>query len=123
VCSTFTRGAKPAPRRVADGERMNPSGRGGAFAQITEHDGHQGDEHLVSGPRGARAPVPPVYGSGRPAFSPPTVLRGRGMIFPAPARGIPAPHGWRAINVPLALVMYGLSRSFAETFQRRSGRH
>ena len=24
VCSTFTRGAKPATRRVADGERMNP---------------------------------------------------------------------------------------------------
>ena len=27
VCSTFTRGAKPATRRVADGERMNPQGR------------------------------------------------------------------------------------------------
>jgi hypothetical protein len=26
VCSTFTRGAKPATRRVADGERMNPQG-------------------------------------------------------------------------------------------------
>ena len=26
-CSGFTRGAKPAPRRVADGERMNPPGR------------------------------------------------------------------------------------------------
>ena len=24
VCSTFTHGAKPATRRVADGERMNP---------------------------------------------------------------------------------------------------
>ena len=36
VCSTFTRGAKPATRRVADGERMNPPGRGGAFAQIKE---------------------------------------------------------------------------------------
>jgi hypothetical protein len=32
VCSTFTRGAKPATRRVADGERMNPRGKGGAFA-------------------------------------------------------------------------------------------
>ena len=38
---------------------------------------------------GARAPVPPMYGSGRPAFSPPTVLRGRARIFPAPARGTP----------------------------------
>jgi hypothetical protein len=27
VCSTFTRGAKPATRKVADGERMNPQGR------------------------------------------------------------------------------------------------
>ena len=35
--------------------------------------------------RGCR-PVPRLYGSGRPAFSPPTVLRGRGRIFPAPAR-------------------------------------
>jgi hypothetical protein len=26
VCSTFTRGAKPATRRVADGERMPPRG-------------------------------------------------------------------------------------------------
>ena len=34
VCSTFTRGAKPATRRVADGERMNPSGKGGAFAPL-----------------------------------------------------------------------------------------
>src|SRR5690348_15558030 len=32
VCSTFTRRAKPATRRVADGERMNPQGKGGAFA-------------------------------------------------------------------------------------------
>ena len=37
------------------------------------------------------APRTPVYGSGRPAFSPPTVLRGRGRIFPAPARGNPHP--------------------------------
>jgi len=36
VCSTFTRGAKPATRRVADGERMNPQGKGGAFAPTQE---------------------------------------------------------------------------------------
>ena len=41
---------------------------------------------------GARAPVPRLYGSGRPAFSPPTVLRGRGRIFPAPAWGTPHPN-------------------------------
>src|SRR5689334_9791736 len=28
-CSTFTRGAKPATRRVADGERMNPGEKDG----------------------------------------------------------------------------------------------
>ena len=36
VCSTFTRGAKPATRRVADGERMNPQGKGGAYAPMQE---------------------------------------------------------------------------------------
>jgi hypothetical protein len=45
VCSTFTRGAKPATRRVADGERMNPQGKGGAFAPIQRDGEHQGDEH------------------------------------------------------------------------------
>src|SRR5580693_5635796 len=40
---------------------------------------------------GAAAPDPAAYGSGRPAVSPPTVLRGRGRIFPAPARGNPHP--------------------------------
>ena len=35
-CSTFTRGAKPATRRVADGERMNPQGKGGAYAPTQE---------------------------------------------------------------------------------------
>ena len=44
VCSTFTREAKPATRRVADGERMNPQGKGGAFAPILGDGEHQGDE-------------------------------------------------------------------------------
>ena len=35
-CSTFTHGAKPATRRVADGERMNPQGKGGAYAPMQE---------------------------------------------------------------------------------------
>jgi hypothetical protein len=43
-CSTFTRGAKPATRRVADGERMNPQGKGGAFAPIQGDGEHQSDE-------------------------------------------------------------------------------
>ena len=84
-------GAKPATRKVADGERMNPRGGG----RIRAHTGETSSTRAMSTWRrvhaGARAPVPPVYGSGRPAFSPPTVLRGRGRIFPAPARGNPAP--------------------------------
>jgi hypothetical protein len=45
VCSTFTPGAKPAPRRVADGESMNPP-RECAFAQIPGDHEHQGDENI-----------------------------------------------------------------------------
>ena len=80
-CSTFTRGAKPATRRVADGERMNPQGR--ARRAITEdREGWRvrANTEETSSTRatstwrtvhaGARAPVPPVYGSGRPAFTP-----------------------------------------------------
>jgi len=33
-CSTFIRGAKPATRRVADGERMNPQGKERAYATM-----------------------------------------------------------------------------------------
>src|SRR5262249_60639559 len=39
-------------------------------------------------PRGCR-PGPPVCGLPAPVFPPPCVLRGRGRIFPAPARGNP----------------------------------
>jgi hypothetical protein len=58
-------------------------------------DEHQGDEHLEDRHAGARAPVPPVYGSGRPAFSPPTVLRGRG-------RRSVHPVSWRPPKGPAA---------------------
>ena len=40
--------------------------------------------------RGCR-PGPRVYGLAAPVFPPPCVLRGRGRIFPAPARGTPRP--------------------------------
>ena len=56
VCSTFTRRAKPATRRVADGERMNPQG-GGAFAPIQKDDEHQGGGTLL-------APNPALCSSG-----------------------------------------------------------
>ena len=67
-----------------------PHGEGWRVRADAGDDEHQGDEGLENPHAGARAPVPPVYGSGRPAFSPPTVLRGRGRIFPAPARGNPS---------------------------------
>ena len=124
-CSTFTHEAKPATRRVADGERMNPRGRVARSRQYRGDVEHQGDERLKSVQAGAPppCPVPRAYGLVGPAVSPPDVLHGRGRIFPAPARGNPAPHGRHAINVPLATVMRGLSRSVAGTFQRRSGRY
>jgi hypothetical protein len=96
VCSTFTRRAKPATQRVADGEGMNP-GKGGAYAPIPKVDEHQDDEHLNS-PGCTRdcRPVPRVYGLTTPVFPPPCVLRGCGWIFPAPARG--PPHLWLACH-------------------------
>jgi hypothetical protein len=71
---------------------MNPQGKGGAFAPINrETSSTRAMSTWRTVHAGARAPVPRLYGSGRPAFSPPTVLRGRGKIFPAPARETPAP--------------------------------
>ena len=43
-CSTFTHGAKPATRRVAEGERMNPRERWRVRAHAGD-DKRQGDEH------------------------------------------------------------------------------
>jgi hypothetical protein len=120
-CSTFTRGAKPATRRVADGERMNPRERGGAFAPMQETTGTRAMSTWRAVQAGARAPVPPCMAPVAPLFHPLTVLRGRGGIFPAPARGNPAPCDRRAISVQLTPATSGLSRSLADTTTRRSG--
>jgi hypothetical protein len=70
-CSTFTRGTKPATRRVADGERMNPQGKGGAFAPNAGDDEHQGDEDLENFPApGAAAPCPACMAPVAPLFHP-----------------------------------------------------
>jgi hypothetical protein len=77
-----------------------------------------GSEGRAAARRGCR-PDPAAYGLSPPLFQPLTAYAARGRIFPAPARGNPAPHGC----VPLASltpVMSGLSRSLTETFQRRS---
>ena len=66
-----------------------PPGKGGAFAPIRRDDEHQGDEHLENGPRGGPRPRAPLVWLRSPRFFTPTVLRGRGRIFPAPARGEP----------------------------------
>jgi hypothetical protein len=71
VCSTFTRGAKPATRGWPTVRGSTPQGGVARSRQYRGHVEHQGDEHLKNRPRGARAPVAPVYGSGRPAFSTP----------------------------------------------------
>jgi hypothetical protein len=121
-CSTFTRGAKPATRRVADGERMNPRGRVARSRQYEGDVEHQGDEHPESGPRGGLCPRAPVrMASSAPLFHPLTSYADA-QDLPCTSAGNPAPHGWRAINVPFAPVISGLSRSLAETFQRRSRR-
>jgi hypothetical protein len=87
-CSTFTRGATPATRRVADGERMNPPGRGGAYTPIPGDDEHL-ENCLHPGARRPRTPL--SMGSPPLVFYHPAAYAARGRIFPAPARGNPAP--------------------------------
>ena len=71
VCSTFTRGAKPATRRVADGERMNPKGRMARSRQYRGDVEDQGDEHPENGPGGGLRPRAPVrMASSAPLFHP-----------------------------------------------------
>ena len=69
---------------------------------------------------GARRPRTPLsMGSPPLVFYHPAACAARGRIFPAPARGNPAPRDRRAISVPLAPVTGGLSRSLAETSRRQ----
>ena len=91
MCSTFTRGAKPATRRVADGERMNPR-EGWRVRANARDDEHQGDEDLEnSSVPGAAAPHPAAYGLSPPLFQPLTAYAARGRILPAAARENPHP--------------------------------
>jgi hypothetical protein len=91
-CSTFARGAKPATRRVADGERMNPREGWRARANTRGDDEHQGGGHLENcRTPGAAAPDPASMGSPPLFFHHPAACAARGRIFPAPARGNPAP--------------------------------
>jgi hypothetical protein len=121
VCSTFTRGAKPATRRVADGERMNPWGKGGAFAPHAGDDEHQGDEDLENFPAsGAAAPRTACMAPVAPLFHPLPSYAMRQDLPRTSAGGAPPPRV-RAINVPLAPVTSGLSRPVMDTPPRRSG--
>ena len=95
----LTRGAKPATRRVADGERMNPQGRVARSRQYQGDVEHQGDEHLESGPGGGSPPL----------FQPLTAYAARGRIFPAPVRE-PRTRVW-AISGPLDTVHTGQPRT------------
>jgi hypothetical protein len=92
-CSTVTRGAKPATRRVADGERMNPRGRVARPRQYrkTTSTRTAGTWRTVS-TRGLAAPGTPLsMGSPPLVFYHPAACAARGRIFPAPARGTPHP--------------------------------
>ena len=51
VCSSFTRRAKPATQKVADGERMNPGEERRVRANTGGDAEHQGDEHLENSSR------------------------------------------------------------------------
>ena len=121
-CSTFTHGAKPATRRVADDERMNLQGNGGAFAPIPTRRRAPGRRAPGTvwrtrgrrlGPRGVWAVAPAV-----PA---PHCLRGTRQDLPCTSAAEPAPCHRRAISVQLAPATSGLSRSLADTPTRRSG--
>jgi hypothetical protein len=71
-------------------------------------------------PPGAAARRPAAYGLSPPLFQPLTAYAARGRIFPAPARGNPAPQG-RAISVPLDSVTSGSPRLLPGTSPGRSG--
>ena len=105
---------------------MNPQGKGGAFAPIPETVGTRAtstwrDEHLENCPGGGSCPLTPVYGSVAPLFHPlPSYADAAGSSLHQ--RGEPRSPGCVPLARSFTLVMGGLSRSLAETFQRRSGR-
>ena len=79
-----------------------------------------GRPHLQAGdpllhwraPGGSPPPDPAIYGLAAPNVLPPCVLRGHGRIFPAPARGNPAPLGqFPKLTVRLSLASGGASGS------------
>ena len=98
VCSTFTRGAKPATRRVAVGERMNPRGRGGAFAPIGGDVEHQGDEHLEDGSRGGSRPRAPRVWLRSPRFFTPYRPTRTRQDLPCTSGENPAPSVNQSVN-------------------------
>jgi hypothetical protein len=84
----------------------------------------QGDEHLESGPGGGSRPrAPRVWLRSPRFFTPYRPTRTRHGLPCTSAGETPHPMVGRAISVPLALVMGGLSRSVTEPFQCRPGRY
>ena len=73
------------PRRPTD----EPPGGGWRIRAYTERRRAPGRRALENGPRGGSRPRAPLVWLRSPRFFTPTVLRGRGRIFPAPARGEP----------------------------------
>jgi hypothetical protein len=77
--------------------------RGGRSGSCYGSEGHRAAR------RGCR-PGPAAYGLSPPLFQPLTAYAARGTIFPAPARGNPAPRVW-AISGPLDPVHTGQPRT------------
>ena len=101
-----------------------PPGEGWRVRANAGDDEHQGEEDLENSPAHPGLPprTPRRMGCRPRCFNPslPTRHAAGSSLH---QRGEPAPYGWRAISVPLALVMGGLSRSVAEPFQARPGRY
>lgn len=106
-CSTFTHGAKPATRRVADGERMSP-GEGGASAPMQEDDEDLDDMHRSARAARSGAKSPNSGGQQRTALhSTTSPLAWR----PGPHRQLVNGRSARARYVPYGTVNQGEQRS------------
>jgi hypothetical protein len=82
--------AEPAPDlSVLTGYEMDPDQLGWTPADSPDARHETTEQKGTQRQGGAAAPDPAAYGLVGPAVSPPDVLRGRGRIFPAPARGEP----------------------------------
>ena len=102
--------SKPATRRVADGERMNPQGKGGAYAPITRRRRAPG--RRAPGERSTRGlapPCPPCMAPVAPLFHPlPSYADAAGSSLHQRG-GTPHPDGLAPLACALDPVISGLA--------------